>query len=103
MSEGGQNTTEVTGSTQGVIGQPQSNLGASDVSAKFCWRNRRRMLWLTTIFCMLTISYILYTGASTSVADTAVTMAFFTIMSMVGSYVFGAAWQDITAIRTLKK
>lgn len=103
MVQDSQSNGPVCSCTQGPIGQPQSNLGASGVSAGFSWHNRRRMLWLTTTFCMSTVGYILYTGMTGSVAETAVTMSFFTIISMVGSYVFGAAWQDIAAIRTIGK
>jgi hypothetical protein len=61
------------------------------------------MLWLATLFCMGVIGYVLYTGMVGSVAETAVTMSFIAIMSMVGTYVFGAAWQDVSAIRTIGK
>jgi hypothetical protein len=103
MVQDSPNTGPVSNHTQATPDQPSDPQGASSVSAGFSWHARRRMLWLTTIFCMLAISYVLYTGMTGSVAETVVTMSFFTIVSMVGSYVFGAAWQDIAAIRTIGK
>ncbi len=52
-----------------------------------------------TLFSMGTIVHCLYTGADTKVAETAVTMSFFTLIGTVGSYVFGATWQDINTVR----
>lgn len=63
------------------------------------WRTRRLFMFAVTAFSMGTIAYILYRDMDSRVADTAVTMAFFTLISTVGSYVFGAAWQDVNTIR----
>lgn len=59
------------------------------------WRQRRRMLFLVTAFCMFTIAYILWKDLQSAVAEVAVTMSFLIMGTNVGSYVFGAAWQDI--------
>lgn len=53
------------------------------------------MIWTLT-FCMLTISYVLWKNMDTESAQTAVNMAFVIIGSTVSSYIFGAAWQDIS-------
>ena len=45
-------------------------------------------------FSASVISYCIYTGVDTEVNQTAVSMGFITIISIVGSYVFGATWDD---------
>lgn len=61
----------------------------------FCWTVRRRFMFAVSGFCMLVIGYILIRGLDTGPADTAMTMAFFTLIGIVGSYVFGATWEDV--------
>lgn len=58
------------------------------------WKYRRRVVFGVVLFCMLCIGYVLWNGLDTSPAEAAVTMAFFMIGSTVGSYVFGAVWED---------
>ena len=60
------------------------------------------MLWSVVLFCMLVIGYVVWTGATSSVAETAVIMSFLCLSSMVGSYVFGATWQDVNHMRMNK-
>lgn len=67
------------------------------------WRYRRRVLYLTLAFCMLAVAYCLWKDRTSSVADTVVTMAFFTIISAVGSYVFGATWEDTVVTKVTKQ
>jgi hypothetical protein len=43
---------------------------------------------------MATIAYCLVTRLDSKVAESAVTMAFTTLMAVTGSYVFGATWDD---------
>lgn len=59
------------------------------------WRIRRRFMFVVAAFCMLTVGYVLLKDLSSGPADTAVTMSFVTLISILGSYVFGAAWEDI--------
>ena len=61
------------------------------------WRMRRRFMAVTTGFCMAVVAYVLHYDMQSSVAETAVTFAFITITSTVGSYVFGATWDDHNA------
>lgn len=63
------------------------------------WALRRRFLFFISAFCCWTIGYVLYKGLDTAPADTAITMAFLTLIGNVGSYVFGATWQDISATK----
>lgn len=58
------------------------------------WRVRRRYLFWNTLFNMAVIIYCLYKNNDTKIADTAVTMAFVALISSLGSYVFGAVWDD---------
>ncbi|URA07014.1 hypothetical protein P9A47_gp46 [Xanthomonas phage Elanor] len=47
-------------------------------------------------FCMWTVAYVLYRDLNSGPADTAVTMSFLTLLGIVGSYVFGATWEDVS-------
>lgn len=51
-------------------------------------------MFAISAFCVLVISYVLYRDMQSAVAEVAVTMSFVTLMSIVGSYVFGATWDD---------
>lgn len=67
-------------------GLPKTGVGS--------WKWRRIFLWSVNIFCAYIIFYIVYTKLDTRPADTGMMMAFITQMMSVGSYVFGAAWDD---------
>lgn len=58
-------------------------------------------MFLVTTFCMAVIGYCLINDMDSRVAETAVMSAFLVIGGTVGSYVFGAAWQDISTTRTM--
>ena len=58
------------------------------------WKIRRRFMFVISGFCMAIISYIIIGKINTEPAETAVTMGFATLISIVGSYVFGAIWDD---------
>lgn len=60
------------------------------------WRIRRRFMFAVSAFCMWAVAYVLWKDLSSGPADTAVTMAFLTLLGIVGSYVFGATWEDIS-------
>lgn len=64
-------------------------------AVKPSWKNRRRMMWSAVAFCMLCIAWVLYKNLDSGPAEAAITMGFLTIGGIIGSYVFGAAWQDI--------
>lgn len=63
------------------------------------WTNRRRTLFATLAFCALVIAYIMVWGGDTRVNETIVQFAFITAGGCVGSYIFGATWQDVTRLR----
>lgn len=63
------------------------------------WRLRRRFLYLVNLFCAGVVAYVLWRGLDTGPAEAAVTMSFLVMGASVGSYVFGATWEDINARR----
>jgi len=60
------------------------------------WRIRRRFMFTVAAFCMWTVAYVLWKDLSSGPADTAVTMSFIVLLGIVGSYVFGATWEDVS-------
>lgn len=60
------------------------------------WQIRRRFMFTVSAFCMWAIAYVLYKDLTSGPADTTVTMAFVTLLGIVGSYVFGATWEDVS-------
>ena len=58
------------------------------------WKIRRRIIYSTLIFCMLTVGFSLFQGEDKKIYETAITMSFILAGSTVGSYVFGAVWDD---------
>jgi hypothetical protein len=65
------------------------------------WTVRRRFMFAVSAFCMCVISWVLWRDMTSSVAEAAVVSSFFVLATIVGSYVFGAAWQDNTAMRVV--
>ena len=63
------------------------------------WKNRRRAVIGTLIFCAFVITYVMIRGVDTPLNETLVQFAFITGMSTLGSYVFGAAWEHKTFYR----
>lgn len=76
-------------------GRPKSGVGS--------WVWRRAFLWAVNLFSAWVIAYVLWEKLDTRPADTAVMMAFGTMMMSVGSYVFGAAWDDRNKMELLGK
>ena len=60
------------------------------------WRIRRSFMFAVSAFCMWTVAYVLWRDLQSGPADTAVTMSFLTLLGIVGSYVFGATWEDLS-------
>lgn len=74
-------------------GKPTSGVGS--------WRWRRLFLWAVNAFSAWVVAYALIERLDSRVAETAVMMAFGTMMTSVGSYVFGAAWDDRNKMQLL--
>lgn len=56
------------------------------------WGFRRKVVISTLLFCALTI--LLSLTKDTTVAEAAVTSAFALAGAVIGSYIFGAVWND---------
>ena len=68
------------------------------------WRVRRRIIYATLTFCATTVGWLVVTMPDTRLAETLATGAMLLAGSVIGSYVFGAAWDDknhMTASRGL--
>lgn len=59
------------------------------------WRVRRRIVNITLLLCALEIGYLTFCGADTKLNETLAIGAFALAGSVIGAYVFGAAWEDI--------
>ena len=66
------------------------------------WRIRRRIVGLTLAFCAAVVGYSVSVGGDSRVLETAVLGAFALSGAVIGSYVFGAVWEDNTAARLRK-
>ena len=75
-------------------GRPKNGVGS--------WVWRRTFLWAVNVFCAWTIGYVLWNKLDTRPADTAVMMAFVVMATSVGSYVFGASWDDKNKLEALR-
>jgi hypothetical protein len=62
------------------------------------WTIRRRIIVLTLIFCSGLVMYITFKGTDTRTAETIVQSAFYLAGMVIGSYVFGAVWEDRASI-----
>ena len=65
------------------------------------WQVRRRIIVITLIFCAALVTYITFKGTDSRTAETIVQSAFYLAGAVIGSYIFGAAWQDRAAIDNL--
>lgn len=58
------------------------------------WKKRHRIIVATLIFCAINISYIVWRGNESEVHEVAIVMLIGLAGSVIGSYVFGAVWDD---------
>lgn len=63
------------------------------------WKQRRRFMWVITLFCMAVIGYCVFKDRAGSVAELAVEASFWCITAIMLFYVFGATMTDIMALR----
>lgn len=61
---------------------------------KLKWKVRRRIVNLTLIFCAGCVLYIMFKGTDSRLYETIATNAFFLAGAVIGSYIFGATWDD---------
>lgn len=67
------------------------------------WKIRRRLVIMTLIFCAGCIVYLLGWGQDTKVNETIALGVIGAAISTLGSYVFGAVWDDRNVMSTLGK
>ena len=65
------------------------------------WKNRRIIIIGSLLFCAFCVAYIMFQGNDTRVNETIALGCFYLAGAIIGSYVFGAAWQDV-AIEKIK-
>ena len=65
-----------------------------DTTPRHSWKIRRTFMFLIAAFCCLMITLALLVVREGPVAETVVTMGFTTLIGIIGSYVFGATWDD---------
>lgn len=58
------------------------------------WKVRRRIIIATLLFCAFLVAYITVWGDGRPVLETVVFCAFGLALSVIGSYIFGAVWDD---------
>ena len=62
--------------------------------AKPSWTVRRRIIIATLLFCAFCVVYVMVWGDDRGVLETIVFCAFGLGLSVIGSYIFGAVWDD---------
>ena len=58
------------------------------------WKIRRRIIYFTLLFCGLGIVYLIFNGDDTALNGTIANGLFLLAGSVIGSYIFGATWDD---------
>lgn len=69
--------------------------------AKPEWAKRRRVIYAALLFCAGMVVWIVAKGGESSLYETVVTASFVLAGSVIGSYVFGAAWDDANVMKYL--
>lgn len=69
------------------------------------WKNRRRTIFGTLAYCAITSLYLInpWAGPDVEVAKMALMMNAILAASVIGSYVFGATWDDKNVLASLKQ
>lgn len=60
------------------------------------WKNRRRVIFLSLLFCAFCVLYIMFQGNDTRINETIVLGCFALAGSIIGVYVAGSSWEDIS-------
>lgn len=80
---------------------PESTDRHADPEFRPKWENRRRTLFATLFFCAAIIVYIVGWGEDTRLHETALQFAFITGGGVLGSYIFGACYEE-TALAKIR-
>ena len=75
-------------------GVSMDNLQQDRNSGKPPWALRRLIIMITLIFCATCVTYIVLYGDDTRVNETIIVSCFALAGATIGSYVFGAVWDD---------
>ena len=67
------------------------------------WSHRRRIIYASLLFCAGAVSYLLIYGEDTRLNETLANGFIMLAGSTLGSYVFGAAWDDRNKARGEEK
>lgn len=74
---------------------PEPNLEHRDQTpVKTDWKIRRRIIYFTLMFCLFEIVYLTVFAQSTELNETLANGTLLLAGSVIGSYVFGAVWDD---------
>lgn len=66
----------------------------SSESGRPSWKVRRRIIHTTLLFCAFCVLWIMFKGDERSVHEVIVMSSFGLALSVIGSYIFGAVWDD---------
>jgi hypothetical protein len=64
------------------------------VMQRSSWTIRRRIVVITLVWCGAMVTYLSVWGRPVSLSETAVNGCLLLMASVIGSYVFGAVWDD---------
>lgn len=67
------------------------------------WRIRRRVIIATLLFCAGEIVYLTGWGQDTDLASTIANGVLILAGSVIGAYVFGAAWDDRNVMTAMRR
>lgn len=67
------------------------------------WRIRRRIIVGTLLYCAAMVFYLAVWGRSTSLEEAIATGLILLAGSVIGSYVFGAVWDDRNVMEARKR
>ena len=65
-----------------------------EMQSKDSWRIRRRIVFLSLVYCAGSVSYIMLFGDDSELNRSIVNGLILLAASVIGSYVFGAVWDD---------
>ncbi len=66
------------------------------------WKNRRRVIFGSLVFCAGVIGYLAGWGADTAVNETIAMGVLILAAAVIGSYVFGAVWDDKNVLANIR-
>ena len=67
-----------------------------DESYKPSWKNRRKVIFVTLLFCGASVAYMMIADTGSSLHEALTGQLVLLAGSVIASYVFGAAWQDVS-------